>query len=446
MDIRGHTTLPFPRQKVWEHLHDPKVLEKSVPGCESLQAVSPEKFEASLTTRVGPIKARFEGDAVITEAHPHESFTLTASGKGGMAGFANAVITIKLREEAEDAGHTRIDYAVDAKLGGKLAQLGSRLIESTARDWAETFFARFSSVMVGEKQPGTKVPGEPEAPRPRPKRSPFLARLRASIERRRQARRVRRAQEPQEIQETRAAPASRPARVPASGYIDIEVGNAVAEIRLNRPEKKNCVTLAMWLELAQAFNDLGYKDEVRCIVLTGAGGHFSSGADKSEFPEVRSTPQQIAAYASAVDGASQAILNCPKPVVAAIEGYCVGGGLGLAMACDFRLAKAGSQYFIPAAKLGLVYGERATHTLLALVGVTHAKRILFAGERMDANQAKAIGLIDEVVEADAYLEYIEHLEQFVGQLTDASPRSIAGSKAMLHRLIGLTPSDETRAL
>ncbi len=190
----------------------------------------------------------------------------------------------------------------------------------------------------------------------------------------------------------------------------------------------------MWHDLAQIFNNLGKSEQIRCIALTGAGGHFSSGADKSEFDEVRSTSEQVAAYEAAVSAASDAILSCPKPVVAAIEGYCVGGGLGLAMACDFRVGKAGSQYFIPAAKLSLVYGERATHSLLALVGLVNAKRILLAGERMDAHKAKSIGLVDEVFAEDAF---DEKLIEFLDKFTDASPRTVSGSKAILHRLAGL---------
>ncbi len=220
-----------------------------------------------------------------------------------------------------------------------------------------------------------------------------------------------------------------------SGHLDIEIDSDIAEVRLNRPEKKNCVTLAMWIELARIFNDLGTNEQVRCIVLAGAGGHFSSGADKSEFGEVRSTSEQVAAYEAAVSGASDAILSCPKPVVAAIEGYCVGGGLGLAMACDFRVGKTGSQYFIPASKLSLVYGERATQSLLTLVGLVNAKRILLAGERMDAHKAKSIGLVDEVLAQDTF---DEQLAEFVGKLTIASPRTVSGSKAILHRLTGLT--------
>ncbi|MCY4278729.1 MAG: enoyl-CoA hydratase-related protein [Gammaproteobacteria bacterium] len=436
MDIEGHALLPFPRQAVWAHLHDPAVLRRAVPGCESMHAVSPEKFVARVSASVGPIKARFEGDAVISEAEPPESFTLTASGKGGVAGFASAVVKIRLQD---DVGETRLDYTLEAKLGGKLAQLGARLIESTARSFAEAFFARFSAAMAA---PATIAVNEAKPTPVRRRRISILARLRSFMEARKKVRAASR-QAQVAVCTPDPMPAAQPTHVPASGYIDIEIGNDIAEVRLNRPEKKNCVSFAMWLEIAQAFNDLGGNDEVRCIVLTGAGGHFSSGADKSEFGEVRSTPEQVATYEQAVSGASEAILDCPKPVVAAIEGYCVGGGLGLAMACDFRVGKAGSEYFIPAAKLGVVYGERATHSLLALVGLVNAKRILFAGHRMDADEAKSMGLVDEVFSEDAY---DDGLAEFLGKLTDGSPRTISGSKAILHSITGLTPPDEARTL
>ncbi|NIB38734.1 carbon monoxide dehydrogenase subunit G [Pseudomaricurvus alkylphenolicus] len=144
MEITGDTLLPFSREKVWEHLNDPAILGQAVPDCQSLEAKSPTELEATVAAKVGPIKAVFKGDAVISESVAPESYTLTASGKGGVAGFASAVIKVKLTEQGDA---TRLDYRVEANLGGKLAQLGTRLVESTARKWAERFFHQFTEVI-----------------------------------------------------------------------------------------------------------------------------------------------------------------------------------------------------------------------------------------------------------------------------------------------------------
>jgi enoyl-CoA hydratase/carnithine racemase len=202
--------------------------------------------------------------------------------------------------------------------------------------------------------------------------------------------------------------------------------SGIARVSLNRPSVRNAVTLAMWRELATIFSCFARDPDVRAVVLTGSGNSFSVGADISEFGKIRVDKQQSADYEIAVDACSNAIADLGKPVVAAISGYCLGGGCHLALACDFRFADRTATVGIPAAKLSIVYGVRSTQRLLGLVGIANAKRILYSADRYAAEQAKAMGLVDEIHD-DAVLA----AEQFLQHLAVNAPLSIAGAKFML---------------
>ncbi len=224
---------------------------------------------------------------------------------------------------------------------------------------------------------------------------------------------------------------------------DIEVGqtDGIAAITLNRAGRRNAMTLAMWHELAGIFADLGQDPEVRGIILTGAGDHFCAGADISEFGALRATVEQGHAYDKAVDDCCDAIAGAPKPTIAAIRGFCFGGGCGLAMACDFRFADQGSVFSIPAARRSIIYGMRETQNLLALVGLANAKRILFSAERFSADEALRMGFIDRI-SADALVS----AKEFAAAMAKNAPLTIAGSKAILTGLaLGPGALDPARA-
>jgi enoyl-CoA hydratase/carnithine racemase len=208
--------------------------------------------------------------------------------------------------------------------------------------------------------------------------------------------------------------------------IEIVVDDKVAVVTLNRPAQRNAMTLAMWRDVARIFNELGDDAGVRAIILTGAGGNFSVGADVAEFAAVRSNLAESAAYEVAVDASSDAIAAVPKPVIAVLEGYCLGGGCHLSMPCDFRFAHADAWIGIPAAKLGIVYGISSTQRLLALVGPTNAKRMLYAAERFAAAEALEMGFADRVC-ADPMAE----ARTFAAQMAALAPLSIAGAKRIL---------------
>src|SRR5580692_9589814 len=172
--------------------------------------------------------------------------------------------------------------------------------------------------------------------------------------------------------------------------------DSIGVVTLNRAETFNAVKLSMWRELADIFSNLAHDDAIRAIVLTGAGANFCVGADVTEFDRIRENRDQSAAYEVAVDACSAAIAGISKPVISAISGYCLGGGCHLALACDFRFADRTVNVGIPAAKLSIVYGVRSVQRLSALVAISNAKRILYSGDRYPAEQAKSIGLVDEL--------------------------------------------------
>ena len=146
MDMTGEFRIPAPRRKVWEALNDPEILKQSIPGCEEIEKISPTELAAKVTAKVGPVKARFGGKVILSDLDPPNGYKITGEGSGGAAGFAKGGATVRL---ADDGDGTRLTYVVEAHVGGKLAQIGSRLIDATARKMAEDFFTRFSSIVGG---------------------------------------------------------------------------------------------------------------------------------------------------------------------------------------------------------------------------------------------------------------------------------------------------------
>jgi enoyl-CoA hydratase/carnithine racemase len=203
----------------------------------------------------------------------------------------------------------------------------------------------------------------------------------------------------------------------------------IGVVSLNRPNVRNAVKLSMWRELAGVFSDLAHDDAIRAVVLTGSGADFCVGADVTEFDRIRENREQSAAYEVAVDACSAAIASIPKPVVAAISGYCLGGGCHLALACDFRFADQTAKLGIPSARLSIVYGVKSVQRLLATVGIANAKRMLYSGERYDAARACAMGLVDEICD-----DPVAASLAFAGTLAHNAPLSIAGAKFMLNGL------------
>jgi enoyl-CoA hydratase/carnithine racemase len=178
----------------------------------------------------------------------------------------------------------------------------------------------------------------------------------------------------------------------ASGLL-IAVQGRVGTITLNRPGQRNAITRAMWLGLPGAVARLA---AVRVIVLRGAGGDFAAGADIGEFDTVYASRDAATDYAAAMAGAMDALLACGKPVIAAIEGFCIGGGVALTLCCDFSFADAGARFAITPARLGIAYSFADTRRLVARIGAAAAKDFLFSARRIDAAEALRMGLVDRV--------------------------------------------------
>ena len=147
MDLKGKYRLPAPRETVWAALNDPDVLRACIPGCQKLEMTGDNEMEATVTAKVGPVKATFNGQVRLENINAPESFSIVGEGKGGIAGFAKGGADVLLKEEGPDA--TTLSYDVKAQVGGKLAQMGGRLIDSTAKKLAGQFFDNFAAHVAG---------------------------------------------------------------------------------------------------------------------------------------------------------------------------------------------------------------------------------------------------------------------------------------------------------
>jgi len=178
----------------------------------------------------------------------------------------------------------------------------------------------------------------------------------------------------------------------------VERDGDIATVVLNRPDKLNALTKSMWQRLGVVFAELSADDDLRCVVVRGAGGRsFSPGNDISEFETERSNIDQARAYGAVLHAALAAIKTCRHPVVALIEGICVGGGLEIAGCCDIRICSRSSRFGAPIKRLGLVMAYQEIGALLELVGYANAAEILLEGEVFGADRAKEMGIVNRVV-------------------------------------------------
>ena len=159
MDMTGTQHIEAPRDVVWAALNDVEVLKQSIPGCQSIEKVSDTGMNAKVTLKVGPVKATFTGKVTLSDLDPPNGYTITGEGSGGAAGFAKGSAVVRL---VEDAGATNLNYEVKAQIGGKLAQLGSRLIDATSKKLAAEFFEKFSEAVAPTSEAATTEAATPE--------------------------------------------------------------------------------------------------------------------------------------------------------------------------------------------------------------------------------------------------------------------------------------------
>lgn len=208
-------------------------------------------------------------------------------------------------------------------------------------------------------------------------------------------------------------------------------------IVFNNPARHNAVSLSMWQALLDIVSDYARDDAVRVVVVTGAGGKaFVSGADISEFEEKRSSPQTTEEYRQASQAATHALQHLGKPTIAMIRGYCVGGGVSVALCCDIRIAAEGSRFAVPAAKLGLGYEYEGVKKLVDVVGPSFAKEIFYTARQFSATEAHAMGLVNRVV-ADEALEL--HVREVCAAIAANAPLTVSSIKT----LVAQATMDET---
>ena len=215
----------------------------------------------------------------------------------------------------------------------------------------------------------------------------------------------------------------------AEGKILAGAADGIARLVFNNPEKRNAVSLAMWEAVSDAVAGFAADASVRVLLVSGAGGKaFVSGADISRFEQERTGEDAVARYNTAAEAAYVALAAFPRPVIAAIDGACVGGGLALAVSCDIRIAAEDSRFGLPAARLGLGYPFSGISRLIGIVGRAAAAEILFTATLYDAAQAKDWGLVNRVVQAG---EVQAAAEALAAQIAANAPLTVAAAKRAL---------------
>jgi enoyl-CoA hydratase len=202
---------------------------------------------------------------------------------------------------------------------------------------------------------------------------------------------------------------------------------AVGTLTFNNPERHNAMSLDMWRAASVAMDQFAQDPEVRVVVLTGAGGKaFVSGADISKFESERASTDAVAVYNAAVEHFQQTLSDYPKPTIAQIRGYCIGGGVGIVVSCDLRIADDSARFGIPAAKLGVGYGLVNIQRLMRLVGPQFVNELLFTARQIDASDAMRMGLVNRVI-ADAEIEaYVRDLAETIAANAPLTIRAVKG--------------------
>ncbi|MBE0621987.1 MAG: enoyl-CoA hydratase/isomerase family protein [Burkholderiales bacterium] len=211
-----------------------------------------------------------------------------------------------------------------------------------------------------------------------------------------------------------------------------EKDGPIGWITFNNPDRRNAVSMAMWEALGDIVRDYEKDDAIRVIVLKGAGDQaFVSGADISEFEEKRSSPETTRVYNQASGKANDELMHSGKPTIAMIRGFCVGGGVSVALSCDMRIAAEGAKFGVPAAKLGLGYEAKGVRKLMNVVGPSFAKEIFFTARQFTAQEAMGMGLINRIV-PDGQLE--AYVRDYAGAISANAPLTVASIKTIVGEL------------
>jgi enoyl-CoA hydratase/carnithine racemase len=207
----------------------------------------------------------------------------------------------------------------------------------------------------------------------------------------------------------------------------------VGWITFNNPARHNAVSLEMWQGLADIANEFARDDDIRVVVVQGAGDKaFVSGADISEFAEQRDSAQATRHYDEVAERGTQALKKLNKPTLAMIHGYCIGGGVGVALNCDIRIAADNARFAVPAAKLGLGYEFDGVRKLVDVVGPAFAQEIFFTARQFTAAEALAMGLINRMVPKDELLGFVQ---QYADTISANAPLTVASIKTIVGEIV-----------
>ena len=200
----------------------------------------------------------------------------------------------------------------------------------------------------------------------------------------------------------------------------------VGWMQFNNPARHNAVSVDMWKAVPEIMAEFEKDEQIRVVVLSGAGGKaFISGADISEFGEKRSSPETVLEYNRIAGQANAAIIEFAKPTIAMIQGYCIGGGLGVALCCDLRLAAENSRFAVPAARLGLGYAYEGIKRLVDIVGPSFAKEIFYTARQFDSTEALQMRLVNRVVSTANIETYVR---DYAGTISSNAPLTIRSVK------------------
>jgi enoyl-CoA hydratase/carnithine racemase len=232
---------------------------------------------------------------------------------------------------------------------------------------------------------------------------------------------------------------------PTSPKLTATVDGPIATLAIDNPTKRNALDQEMWRVLPGLVKALDQDEHVRVIVLRGAGsGSFASGADIAEFETVRANAEGGRAYEAINEAAFWAVAHCSKPVIAMIRGFCLGGGFGLALSCDLRIASVNATFGIPAARLGIGYPPGAMKLVTAAVGAPAAKDLFYTARRISAEEAQRLGVVQRVVANETLEETVFSLAQDIAQ---NAPLTIRAAKAAIDASMGIAhPSTDPVAL
>jgi enoyl-CoA hydratase/carnithine racemase len=212
-----------------------------------------------------------------------------------------------------------------------------------------------------------------------------------------------------------------------------EIDGPIGWMTFNKPDRRNAVSLDMWEAVPTILDCFERDPAIKVIVLRGAGEQaFVSGADISQFEEARSSPESNAHYDKISGHASQRLIGCSKPTIAMIQGFCIGGGVAIAISCDIRVANEGARFGIPAARLGLGYGAAGVSKLMELVGPSFTKEIFFTARHFSADEAREMGLVNRVVANNALEDYTR---RYCATIAENAPMTMHALKRTVSELM-----------